>query len=357
MPNIRSMLLVSEYGDPRDIDLYSTFYHGFHYVPDVSQAERDALGWNGNYNEIKVTAEEMEETLRTYLGLGLEETNKVGLDLFRHLPEYDAYYAAHTDFWGDWFTIYSGQIRKDGSIELTYDGDNYIPRGLRVAVLEEAERPYAHRAYYQMKSNLRAEAQVCGHGLESVGLELVNGRLVARCTQDGQAYPVPGVLPGEWGGEPGTDDGSGWFQEDMDGDGQMEIFVFIVNGEAPADMRIIALDVEDEALVTDEFRFRTLIDDFNRNSEYTLDLENKAMEVSYDGHTKRAVIDDECWAELRAHDSGFAPELRATDMWIANFLTCGFHVYNGLGHNLGLTAVWGFDYSAGDGLQARFAWT
>ena len=156
VPNIRSMLLVSEYSDPRDIDLFRTFYHGFHYVPDISQAERDALGWNGYFEEIKVTAKEMDETLLAYLGLTLEETNKVGLELFNYLPEYGAYYTAHTDFGGDMFTIYSGRILEDGSIELTYDGINW-QTGIRVAVLEEAERPYAPRLYYQVKSNLRAD--------------------------------------------------------------------------------------------------------------------------------------------------------------------------------------------------------
>ena len=92
----------------------------------------------------------------SFLGLTLEETNKVGLELFRYLPEYGAYYTAHTDFGGDMFTIYSGRILEDGSIELTYDGINW-QTGIRVAVLEEAERPYAPRLYYQVKSNLRAD--------------------------------------------------------------------------------------------------------------------------------------------------------------------------------------------------------
>ena len=98
----------------------------------------------------------MDETLLAYRGLTLEETNKVGLELFNYLPEYGAYYTAHTDFGGDMFTIYSGRILEDGSIELTYDGINW-QTGIRVAVLEEAERPYAPRLYYQVKSNLRAD--------------------------------------------------------------------------------------------------------------------------------------------------------------------------------------------------------
>ena len=381
VPNIRSMLLVSEYNDPQDIDLFRTFYHGFHH--GITQEERDALGWNGYFNEVKVTAAEMDQTLRAYLGLGLEETNKVGLDTFNYLSAYNAYYTAHTDFGGDWFTMRSGRVRADGTIALVYDSSEF--KTTRVALLEEAEQIYAHRLYYRVKANLPADAQdpyaalpqpisvptpsaepepsqslsaapaVCEHGLESMGLEFSGSQLVARCTQDDHTYPVPGVTSAEWNGQTGTADGSGWMREDMDGDGQMEVFVFVTDSDFIVDSRIVSLDVENGALVTHVYRFQSLIDDFNQNSDYELDFENQIMTVSYQGRTKQAEIDEGYWSYMLNHGGGYAPEIWPTDMWITNFLICGFPVHNGRGLDLGINAMWSFDYSASGGLRPMFA--
>lgn len=390
VPNIRSMLLVSEYGDPRDIDLYRLFYHGLTYVPDISQAELDALGWDGPGEKYKVTAAQMNQVLRAYLGLTLEETNRVGLDNFRYLPEYDAYYASHNDSEADSFVMNWGWFNEDGTISLIYES-TLQNSGARMVTLEEAVQIYAHRLYYQVRSNTSAEdaqlpaAQpspepgvvistapsaapeptlssapsaapaVCEHGLEDVRLEYVGSQLAAVCSQCGFTYLVPGATADNWDGRTGEGDGGGWVREHLDSDTDLEIAVFITSHEtinAAMDGRIIILDVENGELVISTFYLRTLVDDFNQNSDYTLDFENKVMEVTYRGHTRQAQIEDGYWSYMRDHGGGFGPEIWPTDVWITTGLTCGFPIHNGRGLSLGIDAVWGITYSAENGIQA-----
>lgn len=117
--------------DYRQIDLFQLFYNGTGRPMEITEEERRAVAEAGYSGEdpmvdlIKCPAAEMDAVLREYVGLGLEETDKWGLDLFTYLPEYDAYY----DFHGD--TNYPGEVAftsgewKDGKVLLYYEGSGF----------------------------------------------------------------------------------------------------------------------------------------------------------------------------------------------------------------------------------------
>lgn len=127
------MLLSSEYATPQEIDLGWLFREG---VPNgdgwgypVSEEELAALRsiiGEERYqffleaDSYKTPRQVMDELLRQYLGMGLEETDQVGLDRLTYLPEYDAYYGAARDTQMVIPDITSGVRREDGTLELRY---------------------------------------------------------------------------------------------------------------------------------------------------------------------------------------------------------------------------------------------
>ena len=122
---LRNQFLSSTYESPADIDLYQLFYNGT--GEDVSEAERETVireGYSGDCPDTDLTkcsAGAMDAALERSMDLTLEETNRVGLDSFVHLPAYDAYY----DFHGDTnvrphVDIAAGE-RKDGLVHLYYE--------------------------------------------------------------------------------------------------------------------------------------------------------------------------------------------------------------------------------------------
>ena len=133
--NMMNQLLFQVVETPEDykhIDLFQLFYNGTGQPMEITEEERRAVveeaGYSGGVLEldlIKCPAGEMDEILREYLGLSLDETDKQGLDLFTYLPEYDAYYDFHSD------TNYPGEVTftsgewKDGKVLLYYEGYNF----------------------------------------------------------------------------------------------------------------------------------------------------------------------------------------------------------------------------------------
>lgn len=90
---------INLYEKPEDINLLELFYlegttefsgEEYRAVFDVEPGGLPCAAY-------KLTTEEMNQILMQYTGLTLEETNKVGLEQFTYLPEYDAYYWAHGD--------------------------------------------------------------------------------------------------------------------------------------------------------------------------------------------------------------------------------------------------------------------
>ena len=127
------MLLSSEYAAPQEIDLGWLFREGVPYGDDwgysVSEEELAALRpiigeeryqFFLDADSYKTPRHVMDELLRQYLGMGLEETDQVGLDSLPYLPEYDAYYGAAYDTQMVIPDSTSGVRRDDGTLELRY---------------------------------------------------------------------------------------------------------------------------------------------------------------------------------------------------------------------------------------------
>ena len=182
------------------------------------------------------------------------------------------------------------------------------------------------------------------HGLEDVRLEYAGSGLAVYCNECDFTYLVPGVTSANWDGATGQGDGAGWVKEDVDGDGQTEVLVYTT------DHRVVSLKIVGGTPVTSSFDLKTLVDDFNQNSDYRMDIDNKIMEVSYQGQTKQAAMDDGFWSFALNRGGGYAPEVWLTEYW-ANRLTFGFRVYNARGYSLGMSALWGLAFDTSGGLQ------
>ncbi|MBQ6844080.1 MAG: hypothetical protein IJO60_05520 [Agathobacter sp.] len=134
MPN---MFLSSEYAAAADVDLGKLFYGGVDGkggVGEVSEDEIQLLVQKYDIMELdtsKATVEEMNAVLQKYMGITLEESNKLGLDSLYYLEETDAYYNVAGDTVYMKCDIVSGQVNADGTITLVYcdalsePSDNY----------------------------------------------------------------------------------------------------------------------------------------------------------------------------------------------------------------------------------------
>lgn len=128
------MLLSSEYDAPENIHLGWLFREG---VPcedgswgyDISPEEMAALqavmdeesyAFFLTADAYKIPRAVMEELLITWLGISLEDTRLLGMDLFVYLEEYDAYYSAASDTNAVIPGFSSGVRKEDGSLELLY---------------------------------------------------------------------------------------------------------------------------------------------------------------------------------------------------------------------------------------------
>lgn len=153
MTGMANLMLSSEYEDVSGIDLYQLFYNGVPGGQEVSQEEKEALealdSTAGSLDVTRVTAGEMEEVLQTYGGLGLEDTQGVGMDQFLYLEDYDAYYLIHSDVMAVPCQVSSGTRNEDGTVTLQYE--NEILSGQYAVTLRETEEGY------QFVSNLPAD--------------------------------------------------------------------------------------------------------------------------------------------------------------------------------------------------------
>ena len=100
---IRLMFLNSAYERPEDVDLYMLLREGtgltenrfasFYRHPEEGSWLLAHLGaWSFIDDTLKFPREDVEALLQKYLGLGLEEVNRVGLDTLYYVPEADAWY-------------------------------------------------------------------------------------------------------------------------------------------------------------------------------------------------------------------------------------------------------------------------
>lgn len=143
--NFPNQFLTSFYDKPEDIDLIQLFYNSGETWESVTEEERTAImktiGQDVEWGIIKISSSNMNKILLKYMGITLEETNKIGLDSFTYLPEYDAYYSFHNDtnlvFMN---SIYLVEHIGD-SIRLYYT-DCYFPDKHKVVTLKEHNGSY-----------------------------------------------------------------------------------------------------------------------------------------------------------------------------------------------------------------------
>ena len=131
--NMNNMLLSSEYSRPEEINLFELFYNGMRGAyAQISEAELAAL--------TELSAEEMDTFLQKNMGIGLEQTQKTGLDSFYYLEEYDSYYLVHGDTNFAWCTVVSGTWIDDNMLEMEYEKE--YEEGLWIVTLQKTETGY-----------------------------------------------------------------------------------------------------------------------------------------------------------------------------------------------------------------------
>lgn len=117
--------LDNEFMDVKDVDLFRLFY-------DLPQTQEDALtegelraiekmGVDIGLDVQKVSTEYMDEVLKTYANITLEESNKENIELFVYLAEYDAYYMSRGDCHYRSLHIIWGQKDVNGVVRLQYE--------------------------------------------------------------------------------------------------------------------------------------------------------------------------------------------------------------------------------------------
>lgn len=148
--NIRNQFLSSIYNEPADIDLFGLFYCGSGNDETFAEGELKAVmeraGIEGSVEDLpcgceKVSLSNVNKVLSEYMGITLADTNKIGLDHFVFLSQYDAYYHFHGD------TNYRGQIsfsrgEREGDLVRLFYNDNFFGDGYKVLTLREKNRKY-----------------------------------------------------------------------------------------------------------------------------------------------------------------------------------------------------------------------
>ena len=160
--NIRNQFLSSIYDEPADIDLFELFYCGSGSVETITEDELKAVmkinGFTGNIDDLpcgcdKISRSVIDKVLTDFMGITLADTNKIGLDHFVYLSQYDAYYHFHGD------TNYRGKINfskgdREGDIVRLFYNDEFICDGYKVLTLQE------RNSTYLFVSNQKAESEI-----------------------------------------------------------------------------------------------------------------------------------------------------------------------------------------------------
>ena len=122
--------VTSCYDDPARIDLYQMFYGGFG-DENISEEEwkflegvwtESQLSWDVS----RIPEEKMDEILREYLGIGLDETDCIGLDGFAYLESAGCYFHTSGDTNRIPIMIQAGSYTQDGKAELVYDREGEL---------------------------------------------------------------------------------------------------------------------------------------------------------------------------------------------------------------------------------------
>lgn len=118
------------YTDTKSISIYDIFYN---LSEEISVEERNALrgseiDFGVDYQ--KLTIPYMDGILQEYMNTSFEEIDKVDLDYYLYLEEFDAYFGSHGDTNYSRVEVKSGVKDADGTVKLRYlrteDGREYI---------------------------------------------------------------------------------------------------------------------------------------------------------------------------------------------------------------------------------------
>lgn len=145
--NIRNQFLSSLYDAPGKVDLFQLFYCGSGLEDTLTEAEKAAvIAYNGWDVEpdcacTKISRANMDTVLTEYIGMTLADTEKIGLENFTYLEEYDAYYYYHGDTNYRITISFSGGERESNVIRLFYD-DQFMSDGKKVLTLREQAGSY-----------------------------------------------------------------------------------------------------------------------------------------------------------------------------------------------------------------------
>lgn len=147
---IRLGFLESTYDDVKDVDLYSLFYFGdgTDYNMPLNDLRSFLLkyGWWGDFSVSSITTQQMDAELRSYTGLGLEDTSKNHINALYYLEDSDRYYSLHGDLKPKEFKPGFGFI-DEGVIFLFYPNSLFVQTrmdGIFCLTLKETEDGYQY---------------------------------------------------------------------------------------------------------------------------------------------------------------------------------------------------------------------
>lgn len=151
-------VLASDFAEPKEIDLWQVFGNGLRPGGDVLLNDEKAYlkpQWGEDafqYHCFKFPRVQMDDILRTCLGVSLRDTLGIGLEHFTYWDETDCYYKCGADAAMFQIRIHSAYIQEDGTIDLYYERDGSFEKDVgepkQVVVLRPTE------AGYQIISNL-----------------------------------------------------------------------------------------------------------------------------------------------------------------------------------------------------------
>ena len=166
---ITNAFLASTYQDAKNVNLHYLFYAGSdgYGGGTVSEEEKQLLAQKDSYAQdsvydldvSKTTKQDMENILQRYLGMSLEETNKVHLNKFHYLEEYDAYYNIAGDtVMSNYYVTKGWKEDETGNIILQYyDALNGSPDDLYMVTLKQVDGNYQFLSNVSLSGNNQLE--------------------------------------------------------------------------------------------------------------------------------------------------------------------------------------------------------
>ena len=169
--DIQNQFLSSEYESIAEIDLFELFYCGAA-VPTERSAgtimtdrEKQLLldtfysGSEPDCGYDKITGADMDVVLLENTGSSLSDTNNVGLENFRYLPKYDAYYHYHGD------TNYRSQVvitsgERQGDLVRLYYYDDFMGGGWKCVTLLYREKAGIYRGSFDSTTGKKRVSHV-----------------------------------------------------------------------------------------------------------------------------------------------------------------------------------------------------